>query len=431
MIFRVSTATVRIVLLPMALALAAGLAYSSICDALAAHYAGLNTLEGFERATRLEPSDAANWYLLGRYWQYNLEDPNNEKAIRAYKRSLALDAHSADTWSDLAMAYESEDNLDAAGDAFLQAQRAYPLSPEVDWRFGNFLLRRGETDAAFSEIRRSVEVDPNRAAAALALGMRVEPDFDRVLHRVVPPSQQAYLTLIAGLNQEQQTAQALRIWNLLMQLHPHLNLRDSTALIQGLLDKQQASQAQQVWNQAVAAAGVVRPPDPPGSLVWDGGFESAVNNVGLSWNYLALSGGVQIARDARGKHSGNFSLRLTFNGLRNVDFRDVCQDIVVQPDSAYLFSAWVQTRAISTDEGVRFALQSFANPGNPTAWSDDVRGTQPWTQIRLAWRSGPDVRHIRLCIARRPSAKFDSKIGGYAWVDDVALLPEATESAPR
>jgi tetratricopeptide (TPR) repeat protein len=431
MIFRISTATARILLLPMAVVLAVVLAYSSICDALAAHYAGLNTLEGFERATRLEPSDAANWYLLGRYWQYNLEDPNSEKAIAAYKRALALDAHSADTWSDLAMACESEGEPDAARNAFLQAKRAYPLSPEVAWRFGNFLLRRGETDAAFAEIRRSVEVDPNRAAAALALGTRVEPDFDRVLQRVVPPSQQAYLTVIAGLNQERQTAQALRVWNSLMQLHPHLNLRDSTSLIEGLLEKHQASQAQQVWNQAVAAAGVVRPPDPPESLVWDGGFESTVINVGLSWNYLAFSGGVQIARDARVKHSGNFSLRLTFNGLRNVDFRDVCQDIAVQPDTPYFFSAWAQTRAISTDEGVRFGLQSFGNSGNSTVWSDDVRGTQPWTQIRLPWRSGPDVRHLRLCISRRLSAKFDSKISGYAWIDDVALLPVTTESAPR
>ena len=418
-------------MLPIAVALAAVLAYSSICDALAAHYAGLDTLEGFERATRLEPSDANNWYLLGRYWQYNLENPNSEKAITAYKKALSLDPHSADTWSDLAMAYESQDNPDAAREAFVQAKRAYPLSPEVAWRFGNFLLRRGELDAAFAEMRHAVEVDPKRGAAAFALCMRVDPDLDRVLNRVLPPSQPAYLSVITALTEQQQTSQALQVWSLLIKLHPHLDLRDSTGLIQGLLQKNQMSEAEQVWEQTVASAELVRPPDPPGSLIWDGGFESDVNNAALSWRYLSFSNDVQIARDSREKHSGNFSLRLTFNGLRNVDFRDVCQDVAVRPDTAYFFSAWVQTRAISTDEGVRFGLQSIGSSGSSTAWSDDVRGTEPWTQVRLPWRSGPDVRHLRLCISRRPSAKFDSKIAGYAWIDDVALLPEISESAPR
>jgi len=431
MIFRLSIPTARIFLLPIAVALAAVLAYSSICNALAAHYAGLNTLDGFEHATRLESSDASNWYLLGRYWQYNLEDPDSEKAIAAYKKALALDGHSADTWSDLAMAYESQDNLDAAREAFLQAKRAYPLSPEVAWRFGNFLLRRGELDAAFPELRHAVALDPNRGAAAFALCMRLDPDMDRVLDRVLPPSPQAYLTVIAALTEQQRTGQAFQVWKLLIKLRPHLDLHDSTRLIQGLLQQNQASEAESVWNETVAAAGVVRPPDPQGSLVWDGGFESTVHNVGLAWNYLSFSSGVQIARDSREKHSGNFSLRLTFNGLRNVDFHDVCQDLAVQPETSYFFSAWVQTHAISTDEGVRFGLQSFGNSGNPTAWTDDVRGTEPWTQIQLPWRSGPDVQHLRLCISRRPSAKFDSKIGGYAWIDDVALLPETAESSPR
>jgi hypothetical protein len=431
MIFRIATPAVRGILVPAAIALAVILAYSGVCNALAAHYAGLNTLEGLERATRLEPSDAANWYLLGRYWQYNLEDPNSEKAIAAYRKSLALDSHSADTWSDLAMAYESEDNSADARDAFVHAKEAYPLSPEVAWRFGNFLLRRGDMDAAFAEIRRAVQVDPKRAAAALALCTRVDPDFERVLERVVPPSQQAYLTVIAGLTQEQRTAQALEVWNSLMKLHPHLDLRDSDELLAGLLRKNEMVEAQQVWNDAVAVAGVVRPPDPPGSLVWDGGFESDLTNVGFAWRYAAVANGVQIARDSREKHSGNFSLRLTFNGLRNVDFQDVCQYIAVQPSTSYLFSAWVQTRALSTDQGVRFSLQSLGKRVTPTDWTDDVRGTQLWTPIHLPWRSGAGVRQLQLCINRRPSAKFDSKIGGYAWIDDVVLLPETPENSEQ
>ena len=157
---------------------AAGLSYSGIRNALAVHDAGLNTPQGYERATRLEPDDAANWYLLGRYWQYNLEDPDAQRAIRAYRKALSVNPHSADTWLDLGTAYESEGDIASARNSFLQAKHDYPLSPEVSWRYGNFLLRQGELDAAFAQIKHAVDVDPKRGAAAFALCMRVEPDVN-------------------------------------------------------------------------------------------------------------------------------------------------------------------------------------------------------------------------------------------------------------
>jgi tetratricopeptide (TPR) repeat protein len=431
MILRLSTPAARGLLVLIAFALVAILAYSGVCNALAVHEVGLNTQRGLELAARLEPANAENWYLLGRYWQYNLEDPNSEKAIEAYQKSLSIDAHSADTWSDLAMAYESEDNLPAARDALLHAKSAYPLSPEVAWRYGNFLLRRGELDAAFGEIRHAVEIDPKRGAAAFALCARVDSNTNEVLDRVIPPSQQAYLSVISALTDQQRVEQALLVWSRLMDLGPHLALSDSTELIEALIHKNQMLDAQKVWNQAVSSAGISRPPDPPGSLVWDGGFESDVINAGFTWRYQPYVDGVQIGMDSKEKHSGNHSLRLTFNGLHNVDFHDICQYLVVQPSTMYQFSGWIETRSLSTDEGVRFSLHAISDSVNSMTWTDDVEGTRPWTHIEVRWTSPQDVRQLQLCISRRPSAKFDSKIRGSAWIDDISLVPVASEHAQQ
>jgi tetratricopeptide (TPR) repeat protein len=427
MILRLSTPAARGLLVLIAFLLVTILVYSGVCNALAAHEAGLNTQRGLELATRLEPANAENWYLLGRYWQYNLEDPNSEKAIQAYQKSLSLDAHSADTWSDLAMVYESEDNLPAARDAFLHAKNAYPLSPEVAWRFGNFLLRRGELDAAFAEIRHAVEIDPKRGAAAFALCARVDSNTNEVLDRVLPPSQQAYLSVIAALADQQRVEQALLVWSRLMNLNPHIALSDSNQLIEALIHKNQMLDAQRVWNQAVSSAGISRPPDPPGSLVWDGGFESNIINAGFTWRYQSYVKGVQIGLDSREKHSGNHSIRLTFNGLQNVDFQDVCQYIVVQPSTSYVFSGWIETRSLSTDQGVRFSLHAVSESVNAISWTDDVEGTQPWTHIQLLWTAPPSVQQVLLCVTRKPGAKFDSKIRGSAWIDDISLVPAAPE----
>jgi hypothetical protein len=187
--------------------------------------------------------------------------------------------------------------------------------------------------------------------------------------------------------------------------------------------------AQRVWDQALLFSGVSRPPAPPGSLIWDGSFESDVVGGGFTWRYSSFVGGVVVTLDTKERHSGKRSLRLTFNGLRNVNFNDVCQYIPVQPSTSYRFSAWVQTRSLSTDQGVRFGLRSIGDSSSSVAWTDDVEGTQPWTKVELPWTSGKDVRELQLCVSRNSSAKFDSKIRGSAWIDDLALVLESAETS--
>jgi tetratricopeptide (TPR) repeat protein len=428
MILRLSSPAARGLLVLLALALAAGLSYSGIRNALAVHDAELNAPDGYERATKLEPDDARNWYLLGRYWQYNLEDPEAQRAIRSYQTALSFDPHSADARLDLGTAYESEGDVAAARNAFVQAKRVYPLSPEVSWRYGNFLLRRGELDAAFAEFRHAVEADPKRGAAAFALSMRFNPDVNSVLERVLPHSQDAYLNVISALAEQEQSDQALIVWSKLAALHPQLQLSASYPLLELLIHKRRVAEAQRVWDQALAFSAVPRPPDPPNSLVWDGGFETNVTGGGFTWRYSPFIGGVVITLDTKEKHSGNRSLRLTFNGLNNVNFNDVCQYVAVEPATSYHFSAWVLTRSLSTDQGVRFGLHSLGDSNNSTVWTEDMEGTQPWTKVELPWTSAKDVRELQLCVSRLPSAKFDSKIRGSAWIDDVVLVPASAET---
>src|SRR5213082_4188104 len=106
MLLRLPNAPARLAAIFVALILAASLAYSSIRNARAAHDAGLGTRAGYEAATRLAPQNPGNWYLLGRYWQYTLDEPDVPRAIQIYQHALTLNPASADTWLDLATAYE-------------------------------------------------------------------------------------------------------------------------------------------------------------------------------------------------------------------------------------------------------------------------------------------------------------------------------------
>jgi tetratricopeptide (TPR) repeat protein len=403
------------------------LSYFSICNARADHFAGLQTRQALERATQLEPGDARNWYLLGRYWQFNLQDADPQKAALAYKTAVSVDPHSTVSWLGLGSAYESAGDLPHAREAFLQAKRTYPLSAEAAWQYGNFLLRQGELESAFAEMRRAVESDPKRGAEAFSRALRVEPSVDRILDRALPSIRDVYVDIIWDQIADGHTDIALQVWGRLVAIHPRLPLRDVFPLMGALRNSKRIADARRVWDQAVVVAGMADLQGPPGSVLWDGGFESGVAGGGYSWLFPEVLRDVQIIIDSREIHSGSHSLRLTFDGKSIVTSTDICHYVPVQPLTSYSFSAWVKTRAVTTDQGIRFQLRSLGTQDISVAVTPELHGSEPWTHIEIPWSSGKDVQEVQVCLVRLLSDQLENKIKGTTWVDDVALVPDSAE----
>jgi hypothetical protein len=220
---------------------------------------------------------------------------------------------------------------------------------------------------------------------------------------------------------------ALIVWDKLRALQPppRIDLSQVIPFTDSLVQAHRIEDAHRVWTQAVTLANPVPPPnDAQGSLIWDGGFESNISSGGFSWVYAPASLGVQSSFDTKEKHSGERSLRLNFDGRRNVDFSGICHIAFVEPGASYRFSAWVHTETLTTDQGVRFRLEWTENAHNASVETGDVHGTQPWTEVSIPWTAtGDAARQVRVCISRKPGDDFGSRIHGTAWIDDVALTP--------
>lgn len=423
MILRLPNPAARFAVLVFAFALATPLAFFSIRNARAVGKSELGTRAGFEAAARLEPSNSDNWYLLGRYWQYSLDESDPARAISNYRRALSINPRSVDAWLDLGTIYETENNSSAARAAYLQARNAYPASAEVSWRYGNFLLRQGQLPAAFAEIRRAVYADPKRSAEAFSRCWRVDFSVESVLDTVIPPNRDAYLAVIHELAATDKLPSTLIVWQRLVALHPRMSPTDVLRFIDFLIEKGHFDDAHRVWQDAVSFSDI-NTGDPSASVLWDGGFESNVQGGGFSWFYPAPPPGVQVSLDRRQKHNGKQALRIFFAARQNTNYEGLCSNVAVQPDTTYRFTAWARTEALTSDEGIRFRLYGSSD-SHPTTFADsqDFRGTQPWTRLEMPWTSGPDVHRARVCIQRNPSRGFDRRIQGTAWVDDLALVP--------
>jgi hypothetical protein len=417
-ILRLSSQTNRLFLVAMAFLFAVALSFFGIRQALAAHYVGLNTRAGFETAVRLEPNDPDMWHLLGRYWQFDPVEADTGKAIRTYRTSLGLNPLSADTWLDLASAYETQGEVDAARKAFLEAKHLYPVSSEVLWSYGNFLLRQNELESAFAEFHRAIEENPQLGAEAVRICRHVEPDFDQILYRVLPPKAEAYLGVVWELTDESDTTDALKVWSRLFLLHPKLHGREVIQFVEGLLRGQQASDAARVWRQAVTLMDLPKMDDPAGSLIWDGGFETDVTGGGLAWRFEHHQSPV-ISYDHNVRHSGLRALRLDFDQKNISGFVDVCQLVVVEPKTAYEFSAWLRTKDMADEGGIFFRVSKPGPEAGPVFETTKLRGTNEWTKVSMPWTSPDKSRLAQVCLAR---LKAYDQHHGTAWVDDFSLL---------
>jgi hypothetical protein len=154
------------------------------------------------------------------------------------------------------------------------------------------------------------------------------------------------------------------------------------------------------------------------NLVFNGGFESEPLQSGLDWRF-SQSDGVRISRDSTVAFSGSSSLQIVFDGENNIDFNSVTHDIVARP-GGYHFEAWIRTSELTTDQGIGFRLVDSS--GQMNLQTARVIGTHDWTPIHLDFTLSGAVRLLRLEVVRQPSWKFDNKISGKAWIDNVSLI---------
>jgi tetratricopeptide (TPR) repeat protein len=422
MALSLDTPTARRMALALSLLTAFPVAYFSIRAALAERFAEQNTPQGLGRAIRLEPGDAEAWYLLGRYWHYNLEQQDVARAVSYYQHALAINPYSAGMRLDLAEAYEDEGRIEEAASTYRAARSAYPISPEISWREGNYLLRQGKITSAYADFRRAVSGQPSLAASVVSRCWRANPDANPILTSVLPPTREAYLAALRFFVDEGQTDAAIAAWQRLRAVGAGLPLRDSFSLQDLLIHAGRIQDARQIWEQARALADTPEPPTEQGSLVWDGGFETDFTQGGFGWRVQQLPH-FQADFDKENKHSGVRALRIRFDGKANLDFSNVFQYVAVEPETTYHLSGWLRTNNISTDSGVRLLVYDPSDPARTSGMTSDLIGTEPWVHLELTLTTGRETHLLLLCVRRMPSTKLDNKLGGTAWVDDVTLIP--------
>lgn len=402
--------------------------WAAVRHGMAAHWAQSGQLNQWERAAAWEPDNPEYWYRLGRFYQVDFEHADLPRAISNYGRATAIAPGSAEYWLDLAEAEETAQQIAEAEQAFRRAEQVYPLSADVAWRFGNFLLRQNRQDEAFQKIHEALSVKPSLTALAISRCWQGSRDIERILKLALPAAPEAYWGAIDFLIDAREPDAAMVVWERLMSSNPAFPMQRAFRLQDMLIETDHPVDARTVWQQSFSAAGLPREEEKDGSLVWNGGFEQELLNGGMGWRFRQVSG-VELSFDGHVAHWGR-SLRAAFDGTSNVDFQQPWQYVVVEPNTHYRLSAYFRTEGVTTSSGIHLEVEETHFFGAIQS-TPDLVGTQPWAPSVAEFTTGPSTRLVRIALRRRPSQKLDNKITGTIWMDDVSLAPVTESVASR
>ena len=327
---------------------------------------------------------------------------------------LRQEAASPYRWCDLGEALLEDGQEEKARYCFEQAEKLGPNLPPIWMRAAFFHFQIEETEAGIQCSARVLKIVPNYDQAIFSYYDRLAPSVEAVLRHLGDNRRagQGYFRHLLGAEAAGRAAIAWE-W-----LRGRRFADDGLAAeyLDLLLKQGMTKEAVAVW---AAYLGRRRGDYPESNLLFNGDFESPPSGAALDWRITAMRG-VETAREDGGARSGRWSLHISFQGEENLSYGQAAQTVCAGAGE-YVFQAYGRTRDLSTDEGIRFHIFDAERSARLDVYTEQLRGTNDWTRLEARCRIGAGTRRIVVEVCRRASGKFDNKIKGEAWVDDVSL----------
>jgi hypothetical protein len=389
-----------------------------------------NSLVQIERGAALEPDNADGWDALGRVRQLDFSNPDPAGALADYQRAVRANPLSAHHWMNLAGAYEADGATEQARDAFEHARSVYPLSAEVAWNYGNFLLRQDDSARGYAEMQQAVRSDPRLLTLAISRTWRSSRDVNLLLDQVLPADADAYLLALDYFAAIKQMDPALVVWQRLITLGHPIVLAKSFRFFDELIAEDRSSDARRVWIDALAMAGLNHDQPLEHSLIWNGDFAQDFVGGGLGWRWHPPLG-VELAFDTVPQSYGVRSVQISFGGGSNPELSEPQQYVAVEPNRSYRFHAYIRTESITTEMGMRFSIVDLNHPSALNITTENLTGSHPWTATDVDVVTGPQTHFLLVRLLRYASRMFENKLSGTVWIADVSLVPSEPPAARK
>jgi len=345
------------------------------------------------------------------------KEENIHRAITIFRVVLQRDPQDPYRWADLGDAFLEAGQKDDARYCFGQVLAIAPHSAPFLLRVADFHFQIGENQEALPITARILAFIPDYDSVIFSEYIRIVDRAEDVLRFGLPEGRRAERSWLQFLIQARRLDDAQRTWDWVVG-RGYADSALAGEYVEFLIRQGHPDSAASAWAQYMGA----RANDyDKSTYIFNGDFESDPVQSPFDWNVARIEG-VAVTRDFTTAWSGKCSLRISFAGTQNLGFAAASQLAFVRPGT-YRFQAFIRTEALTTDQGIRFRISDAEVPARLDEVFGQFIGSNPWSSVDHDLVVAPKTRLLRIEVIRQPSMKFDNKVDGTAWIDQLKLEP--------
>jgi Tetratricopeptide repeat len=347
---------------------------------------------------------------------------NIQQALALFRTVLQRDPQGPYRWADLGDAFLEAGQKGDARYCFDQVLDLAPHSANFLLRVANFYFQIGDNQEALPITARILALVPDYDSIIFNDYIHIVGRVEDILRLGLPDSGRAAKSWLRFVIQAGRLNDAQRTWDWVVG-HGYVDDALAGEYVEFLIQQGHPDLAASVWAQHIGA----RADDyDKSTYLFNGDFESDPVRSPFDWS-LAHTDGVKVTRDCTTAWSGKCSLRISFSGTQNLNVAAASQLAFVRPGN-YRFRALIRTASVTTDEGIRFRIYDAEAPGRLNEVFGQFTGSTSWSGVDHDFVIAPKTRLVRIEVIREPSMKFDNKVGGTAWIDQLRLDPSTPHS---
>lgn len=345
------------------------------------------------------------------------KEENVQQAISTFRNVLQRDPQDPYRWVDLGEAFLEAGQKEDARYCFGQVLVLAPRTAVLLLRVADFHFQIGENQLALPITARILALIPDYDSIIFSEYRRRVDRSEDILRFGLPENPRVAKSWLQFLMQSGRLGDAQRTWDWVAG-HGYADDALAGEYADFLIRQGHPDVAASAWAQYM---GPRADNYEKSTYLFNGDFESDPAQSPFDWN-VARAEGVEVTRECTIASSGKCSLRISFAGTQNLGFTAASQLAFVRPGT-YRFHAFIRTEGLTTDQGIRFRVSDAEVPARLDEVFGQFTGSSPWSEVSHDLVVAPETRLLQIQAIRQPSLKFDNKIGGVAWIDDVELEP--------
>jgi len=384
-------------------------ARSGLASLLTTSAASSNQVTLADAAVRLHEGDPDPHYVRATI----LLAGDLKAAIREYEQAAFARPDDYVLWLSLARAREIDG--DTAG-AVAAARQAVPLAPDYaqpHYQLGNILLRAGQREEAFRELRRAGASNPTLMPGIIDLAWRVSGgSVEFVTQAIAPESPSDYRVLGQYLRERKATGAAIAMFA----GAGTASAADRSDYLRELIGERRFHDAANLWSVGG------RTPVAPGVML-DPGFEqeSDLDEPGFGWRLGEKRDGFRLSLDTNNPREGRSSLKVDFTGNSDPSSPVISQLVLIRPRTHYQLRFAVRSENVVSGVAPLLVVMD-ADMYKPLGRSEPFpKTTDGWREYTIDFDSGPNGSAVYIALDRQPCDRPPCPIFGRLWLDNFSL----------